>query len=127
MRMEVKGRLYDVEVSETGHGMFRVVVDGTAYDVRVPDDQGDQAERPSAHGPETGLAAEGHVLSPLPGVVVKILVREGEGVKTGQALIMLESMKMHVPVTAHKDGFIGRILVNRGESLRVGQKILELR
>ena len=135
MKMEVKGKAYEVEISETGPGTFHVIVDGTTYDVRVPDGQGRRvsqveasraAPSPSARGPETGPACDGHVLSPLPGVVVKILVGQGEAVKTGQPLVMLESMKMNVPVTAHRNGTVGRILVKDGESLQVGQKVLEL-
>ena len=140
MKLEIGGKAYEVDVAETGQGMFRVTVDGAVYEVKMPLDRGQAAgrrpgriqehvqaaSRTSGPAPAAAASGDGHVVSPLPGVVAQILVGSGDGVKSGQPLVMLESMKMNVPVTAHGDGTVGRILVSVGDSVQVGQKILEL-
>ena len=66
------------------------------------------------------------MVAPLPGSVTKIEVKKGEGVKAGQVLVVLESMKMNVPVKSPSDGTVGAIHVKVGDSLQVDEPIMEL-
>jgi biotin carboxyl carrier protein len=57
------------------------------------------------------------VTSPLPGVVLEICVKEGDVVKEGQKLLVLEAMKMENAIMAEKDGVVRKIHVSQGESV----------
>ena len=69
---------------------------------------------------KTGAQA-GDLSSPMPGKVIQLLVKEGEAVKKGDLLMILEAMKMEHKVLAPKDGVVGKIHFQAGE--RVGQDV----
>jgi acetyl-CoA carboxylase biotin carboxyl carrier protein len=60
------------------------------------------------------------------GSVWKILVSEGDEVSIGDDVIILESMKMEMPVEAERNGKVARILVEEGDSIQEDDPILEL-
>ncbi len=62
----------------------------------------------------------------MPGQVVKILVAEGEAVRRGQPLILLEAMKMEIRINAPRDGHVTRLLCQPGQVVERGQTLLEL-
>ena len=72
-------------------------------------------------------AADGSrfLLSPMPGRVVSIAVAEGDDVKAGQPLAVIDAMKMENVLRAHRDGCIAKIVVGVGDSLSTDQVILE--
>jgi acetyl-CoA carboxylase biotin carboxyl carrier protein len=63
------------------------------------------------------------VLSELNAVVLRIEVAAGEQVKTGDTLIVLESMKMEIPVAAPRDGIVAAILVGETQAVEEGQEL----
>jgi propionyl-CoA carboxylase alpha chain len=65
------------------------------------------------------------LLCPMPGLVVAIHVKEGDEVKAGQPLAVVEAMKMENVLRAERDGVIGKVSAKPGESLAVDQVILE--
>ncbi|HYM32548.1 MAG TPA: acetyl/propionyl/methylcrotonyl-CoA carboxylase subunit alpha [Candidatus Cybelea sp.] len=65
------------------------------------------------------------LLCPMPGLVVAINVNEGEQVKAGQPLAVVEAMKMENVLRAERDGTIAKIAARAGDSLAVDQVILE--
>lgn len=94
-----------------------VILEGHRYRVRVEDERARRAgERARTAREELG---EAEVTSPMSGVVVAVLVEEGERVKTGQGLAILEAMKMENEIRATRDGTVERVHVTPGQ--RVGQ------
>ncbi len=65
------------------------------------------------------------LLAPMPGLLVQLKVEEGQGVKAGQELAIIEAMKMENVLKAEVDGTVARITCKRGDSLNVEQVILE--
>jgi len=65
------------------------------------------------------------LLSPMPGLLVSVAVSEGEEVKVGQELAVVEAMKMENVLRAERDGRVARVHVAAGASLTVDQTILE--
>ena len=65
------------------------------------------------------------LLSPMPGLLVSLAVSEGEAVKTGQELAVVEAMKMENVLRAEKDGTVAKIHATAGASLTVDQQIIE--
>jgi biotin carboxyl carrier protein len=62
----------------------------------------------------------------MPGLVVAIPVVEGQEIKKGQVILILESMKMQNEIKAPRDGVIGRIRVKAGESVEQKQTLLSV-
>jgi biotin carboxyl carrier protein len=64
-----------------------------------------------------------NVTAPVTGTVWKIQVAVGDSVEEGQTLVILESMKMEIPVVAESDGTISQIAVNEGDVVQEGDLI----
>jgi pyruvate carboxylase len=71
-------------------------------------------------------AAEGSLVSSIPAVVSKVLVEVGDTVAAGDKLILLESMKMVIPIQAPHGGRVARILCSPGDSVPAGVSLLEI-
>jgi len=66
------------------------------------------------------------VKSEIPATVWQIAVAEGDEVAEGDQLLILESMKMEIPVTAPAAGRVAKILVNEGDTVDEGDTLVEL-
>ncbi|ASI98250.1 acetyl-CoA carboxylase biotin carboxyl carrier protein subunit [Thermococcus celer] len=154
VKVIVDGVEYEVEVEELGAGGFKVAFDGKEYTVEakglgidvgalssvqapassVPAQVPAAApvapvSTPAPAAPATPSAApggEGVVTAPMPGKILRILVKEGDSVKTGQGLLVLEAMKMENEIPSPKDGVIKKILVKEGDTVDTGQALIEL-
>lgn len=76
---------------------------------------------------DAGLAdgdGAGRVLTQMPGAIVKLLVKAGDVVQKGQAVIVVEAMKMENEFKAAVDGVVSEILVREGESVEAGTTLL---
>ncbi len=75
---------------------------------------------------KSGPGAGAPVKAPLPGVVTKILVKEGQGVKKGETVLVLEAMKMENNITAEADGTVTGICVSAGDSVMEGTTLITI-
>ena len=71
-------------------------------------------------------AQERHLVAPLNGRVIAVLVGLGDAVAAQQPLIVIESMKMEISVAARADGRVGTVHVGVGDQVKVGQRLLEM-
>lgn len=72
------------------------------------------------------VASASSVVAPLPGLILKILVKPGETVKAGQNLVIMEAMKMENDVQAPVDATVKSVLVREGDSVNEGDALIEL-
>jgi len=78
--------------------------------------------------PKTATSGSAYELkSPLPGVILEILVKEGDTVKADQSVLILEAMKMENSVHAERDGVIEKIRCAKGDSVLEGDVILTIK
>lgn len=118
---------------------LKVTVNGIPYDIEV--DVQAEEKRPvgsivigGAGGMNTPVVTTASVqatsanavTAPLSGSVSRILVEEGQAIKAGEVLCVLEAMKMETEITAPADGTVARILVAKGESVAGGEALIEL-
>ena len=75
--------------------------------------------------PKESTVSTKYLLSPMPGLLARIVVVAGEEVKAGQDLAVVEAMKMENSLRAERDGKVHRLLAQVGESLAVDQPIIE--
>ncbi len=109
---------------EQNEGEYQVLISGTLYHVNVVDERAKRlAEAGGAFAPTTG---ELNIKSPMPGLIVAIPVHEGDHIKKGQVLVVLESMKMENELKAPRDGHVSMIKVAPHQAVEHGQVLLVL-
>jgi acetyl-CoA/propionyl-CoA carboxylase biotin carboxyl carrier protein len=75
-----------------------------------------------------GAKADGDALvSPMQGTIVKIVAADGQRVKAGDTIVVLEAMKMEQPLAAHKDGTVSGMAVQVGQTVPAGETICQLK
>ena len=111
----VNGTAYEVTVEETGS-----VSAPTAEPVAAP--KAAPAAAPKAAAPAAGAGAV-KVSASVPGKVLKVVASVGQAVKAGDNIIILESMKMEIPVVAPQDGTVASIDTSEGASVENGDTL----
>ena len=126
-KVTLNNRVYEVEV-EQGEAML---VD--EYELKAPAAAAPAAPVAAAPvaaaapaaAPAGGALAAGEVIkSPMPGNILKILVSQGQQVKEGETLIILEAMKMENEVVATKAGTVAQIVVAKGAVVETGAPLV---
>lgn len=126
--------------------MFKVVVNGTEYEVAVEEVSGGGATSPTPTAPQpaasrpapaapkpapaapkpAGGGGEGTVTAPMPGTIIDIDVNVGDAVTRGQKLLVLEAMKMENEIVAPHDGTVSEICVQAGALVNAGDAVVIL-
>lgn len=70
--------------------------------------------------------AGNEVVAPLPGLILSVLVKEGEQVSAGQTLLKMEAMKMENEIKAHRSGTVAGVLVKEGDSVLENAPLVRL-
>ena len=136
-KFKIGGKEYNVTVNPKEGKFFDVTVNGATYEVEAenapaaaPAPQAAAAPAqaaPAAAAPAPKPAGAGEkVASPLPGVIIEISVKEGQQVKAGQKVAVLEAMKMENEIPAPKDGTITDIHVHKGDTLQEGDPVVTI-
>ena len=104
---------------------YTITVNGTAYEVTV--EENGNAAAPVAAAPKAAAPAAGagavKVSASVPGKVLKVVASVGQTVKAGDNIIILESMKMELPVVAPQDGTVASIDTSEGASVENGDTL----
>jgi biotin carboxyl carrier protein len=69
---------------------------------------------------------EGGITAPMPGLIVALKVKEGDAVQAGQALLVMEAMKMENAITASYHGTVTKIYVREGDSISEGDLLVDV-
>lgn len=114
---------------------YTITVNGTAYEVTVEETgsvgapapaaapkAAPKAPAPKAAAPAAGAGAV-KVSASVPGKVLKVVASVGQAVKAGDNIIILESMKMEIPVVAPQDGTVASIDTSEGASVENGDTL----
>ncbi|HSR67011.1 MAG TPA: biotin/lipoyl-containing protein [Acidobacteriota bacterium] len=119
--LQIGSRIEDVLVQRRGQD---VVIDwrGRSYSVQVFDLRRRLARQSAALG---GRGA-GILKSQMPGKVVKVLKKQGDSVKTGDGLVIIEAMKMQNELKSPKDGVVKTCKVEEGQSVEGGALLYEI-
>lgn len=141
-KFKIDGTEYTANVEEKEDGKLAVTVNGKAYEVEVPGHvvaaPKVQPVKPAAAAapvaapaaapaaPKKASGAGTAITAPLPGVITSIEVKEGDQVKAGQTVIVMEAMKMANNITAESDGTVKAILVQQGAQVQSGDALIEI-
>ncbi|MBR0297441.1 MAG: biotin/lipoyl-binding protein [Bacteroidales bacterium] len=141
-KFKISGKEYNVTIESVENKIAKVNVNGNAYEVELENEVApapasaaapvaaapSAAPAPAAAAPaaKPASAAGVKVTSPLPGVIIEVSVKEGQAVKAGQKVAVIEAMKMENEITASQDGTISAIHVNKGDSVLEGADIVSI-
>lgn len=103
---------------------WQVLLRGRQFQAKVEDEREKRLKAAAGGGISEG--GELHLKAPMPGLVVAIPVEEGQEIKKGQVLVILESMKMQNELKAPRDGKVDRIRIKPGESVEQKQTLLSV-
>lgn len=134
--VQVDDREYKVLLKQLGSGVS--AFSGLARTVAAP--PGPAAPAPAAGReaapvmapppPQAALASQeggsSAIPAPLPGLVLDILIKEGDSVKAGQPLLVMEAMKMENQIQAPFDGKVKKVFVQKGANISEGDKLVEI-
>jgi biotin carboxyl carrier protein len=84
------------------------------------------APAPGSSPAAKGGEASNILKAPLPGLIIDVKVREGDKVKAGQNIVVMEAMKMENQIQATIDGTIKKIFVKKGDNVAEGNTLLEI-
>ena len=148
-KFKINGNEYNVDINSVEGNIANVTVNGATYEVEMDtpvsapvaaaavkdssaspqnDNQksanNNQAAVPAPASKPAGAGKA--VTSPLPGVIIEVSVKEGQAVKAGQKVAVIEAMKMENEIQASADGTITAVLVNKGDSVLEGAEIVKI-
>ncbi|MCK5729979.1 MAG: biotin/lipoyl-binding protein, partial [Draconibacterium sp.] len=143
--VEVDGKIYKVDLMHTADGTFSILENGNShnielvphnepkkytaytlyqsYDLEVIDAEARYLMNRGGNGFESN---ENTISSPMPGKVVKVMVKEGDAVKEGETVIIIAAMKMESEYKAPKDGVVKKINVKNDDTIDGNQILIEL-
>jgi biotin carboxyl carrier protein len=136
VELKIDGKTYQVEIKGLTANNAQVLVDGreVQVDISMPQDTTRvPAPKPAARptpkpskssSPRPTQASSKSLLSLMPGVVIKILVKEGQQVAAGDVLLVLEAMKMENEIRSDRSGAIGSIDVTPGQQVQTGDPLV---
>lgn len=136
-QISLDGTATDVDAIEIAPGIFSVLLNGESHEIRVaPNPDGTltihdgpnefkaevadpRAWRGRKHG---AVEAEGRqqIVAPMPGKVIRLLVKPGDKVEAGQGLLVIEAMKMQNEVKSPKTGTVEKLQAKEGQAVNAG-------
>ncbi|MDP1931325.1 MAG: sodium-extruding oxaloacetate decarboxylase subunit alpha [Gammaproteobacteria bacterium] len=129
-KITVHGETYDIHVtgvspSSDSERRFYMTVDGEPEEITL-ETAGSAAPTEGRAGRRTRATAPGHVTSTMPGNVVEVLVKEGQSVNAGDAVLVIEAMKMETEIKAPVSGTVAGVFVKKGDRVTPSETLVDI-
>jgi glutaconyl-CoA/methylmalonyl-CoA decarboxylase subunit gamma len=134
-KFTIDGNKFEVDIVQIEGNIAKIEVNGTTFNVeihrQVQPVKTPVLVRPAVKEPQKQIekkvgGAKTSVKAPLPGIILKFLVKPGDEVQKGQKLFIMEAMKMENEIKAERDGVIMSIRVAEGQSVLQEEVIMEM-
>ena len=134
-KFKINGKNYEVNIGEAEGKMLHVNVNGADYQVELENSPvaapvqtapAAQAAAPAPAAAPKPAGAGVTVKSPLPGIIISVDVKEGQAVKRGQKVAVIEAMKMENEILAESDGTVTAVFARKGDSVLEGADIVTI-
>lgn len=144
----VDSQTTEAHCEQIAPGVYSLLIDGRAYEAHISKRPGDPAGLASPYivvvgsrrhlvelrdprqwrrtGSSIELEGPQEIVAPMPGKIAKILVTEGEEVKSGQGLLVIEAMKMQNELRAPRAGRVERVYTSEGRGVESGARLVRL-
>jgi biotin carboxyl carrier protein len=137
-QVSLDGQLLDADAVEVAPNIFSILIRGKSHEIHVTPSPGGSSLKlqtgaqeftaevidPRAwRGRHSAVEAEGgqQIVAPMPGKVVRLLVKAGDKVEAGQGLLVVEAMKMQNEIRSPKSGTVERLLAKEGQLVNAGE------
>ena len=125
-KFKINGQDYNATVAEENAGALVVTVNGQTYQVEVPQTKASAPKMARATSGAAQVGGPKNINSELPGTVTKVVAANGQHVKKGDVLLVIEAMKMANDIVSDVEGTVQRIAVAEGQSVNQGDLLVEL-
>lgn len=142
MQISVDKHIYDIDIAEVERGVYSILLDNRSFNVELVEGKTaksytvntlydtfdveiiDAESKYLMNRKKDDGVDENVIASPMPGKVVKVLVKEGDSVKAGQTVVVVSAMKMESEYKVKQDRVIKRILVKEGDTVNGDQPMV---
>lgn len=136
-KLNINGASYNVDINEVEGQEISLEVNGTPYKVTVDKEikpikkvaaaqRVPQAAATPAAAPAAASGKSFSVSTPLPGTILKVMVKVGDKVTAGQAVVLLEAMKMENNIESDYAGTVTAVKVSQGDSVMEGDVLITI-
>jgi biotin carboxyl carrier protein len=120
----IDGRVHRIIARRMERGVYEIAIDGYRFTVEALDERARVIRELSGNSQK--VVAAGHLKAPMPGLIVRVNVNEGDQVRSGQGLVVMEAMKMENELRATASATVRRIVVSPGSAVEKGAVLLEM-
>ena len=133
-KFKIRGTQYNVDIQNVNKNEVEIEVNGTPYLVTI-EREVKQTKTPTivrkrlpneVKKPKTTGASLKTIKAPLPGNIFKLNVKEGDSVKKGETLLIMEAMKMENNILAEFDGVVKTVKIKEGDVVLQNDVLIEL-
>ena len=124
---EIDGEKFQVEVNLVSSNNAEVRVNNKNFDIKISNDLAEPKKAEPKKAEQSVQGNPGDLLALMPGKIIKVLVSEGQKIKMGEPVIIMESMKMEQTIVSSSDGSIESVNVSEGETIEVGSVMIVIR
>lgn len=145
LEIDVNGKIYHVDLLHTPDGTFSIIENGKSYNIELVPNK--QPKKYTAHTlyntfdveiidaearylinrtTNGAVSHEKTIISPMPGKVVKVLLKEGDIVQKGDTVVIISAMKMESEYKSPANGIIKKVNVKEGETIEGNQILIEI-
>ena len=104
------------------NSLYHIHLDGEYFSVRVEDEQNRKLRYLTQHTKQA--SGEQVICAPIPGLITKVKVKEGDKINPGEGLVVLEAMKMENEIKSDSEGIVKKILVSQGMPVDKDQELI---
>lgn len=122
--VSIDGTIHRLIARRIERGVYDVSIDGHRFTVEAFDERARVIRELS--GAARKAVAPAHLMAPMPGLIVRVNVKEGEHVRPGQGLVVMEAMKMENELRATAPAIVKRVAVSAGSAVEKGALLLEM-
>lgn len=138
--MELDGKVIEADFVKTGHNLYSLIIDDKSYEIDIYFDRDkydvlvngdhftvevfDELKKMLRDRVTKGVQGRQIIATPMPGLVTKVLVQEGQEVKEGDPLLILVAMKMENQIKSPKNGVVQNLYVHANQTVSIGDKLV---
>ncbi len=121
----VNNKVVTIELQRNDNGLLTIVKDGISYEVQTISETEELLQKFTLES-QISKVGEVYVKAPMPGLIVKVLVSEGDSVKKGDKVVILEAMKMENALSSPVTGTIRKVFATEGKTVEKDAILVEI-